>query len=248
MRVYFVGAGPGDADLLTLKGKALIEEADVIVYAGSLVNPEVLRYAKKEAVLYDSSGMTLEEITRVMVKAVKQGKTVVRLQSGDPGLYSALGEQVRALNKEGVEGVVVPGVSSFQAAAASLGVEYTVPGVVQTLILTRMGGRTRVPGKESLRELARHRASMGIFLSAHRIKEVVGELLESYPPSTPAAVVYKASWRDERVIRGSLGEIAEKAGDVGRTALILVGDFLEPPEARSRLYDASFEHGYRRKR
>jgi precorrin-4/cobalt-precorrin-4 C11-methyltransferase len=248
MTVYFIGAGPGDADLLTVKGKALIEEADVIVYAGSLINPEILKYAKKEALLYDSSGMTLEEITRVMVEAAKQGRTVVRLHSGDPSLYSALGEQVRALAGEGIECRVVPGISSFQAAAASLGLEYTVPGVVQTVILTRISGRTGVPMKESLRELAKHKASMCIFLSAHRIKKVVEELLESYSPSTPAAVIYRASWKDERVIRGSLAEIADKAKDVKRTALILVGDFLEPPEARSRLYDADFEHGYRRKR
>lgn len=248
MRVYFIGAGPGDAGLITLKGKAVLEEADVIIYAGSLINPEILEHAKKNALLYDSSGMTLEEIVEVMVNAAREGKTVARLHSGDPSLYSAIGEQIRVLAEKGIEYKVIPGVSSFQAAAASLGLEYTVPEVVQTVILTRISGRTKVPEKERLRELARHRASMCIFLSANKMQEVVEELLESYGARAPAVVIYRASWEDERVIRGCLADIAGKARDVKRTALILVGDFLKPWKARSKLYDPGFEHGYRREK
>lgn len=248
MRVYFIGAGPGDAGLLTVKGKAVLEEADVIIYAGSLINPEILRHAKKGALLYDSSGMTLEEILGVMVNAVREGKIVARLHSGDPSLYGAIGEQIRLLAEKGIKYEVIPGISSFQAAAAALGLEYTVPEVVQTVILTRISGRTRVPEKERLRELARHRASMCIFLSAHKMQEVVEELMESYGAGAPAAVIYRASWEDEKVVRGRLAEIAEKAGDVKKTALILVGDFLKPRKAESKLYDPKFEHGYRRKK
>lgn len=247
MTVYFVGAGPGDPGLLTLRARALLEGADVVVYPGSLINPEILRHVKKDAVLYDSFGMSLEEIVGILAEASRQGKKVVRLHSGDPSIYGALGEHIRALEREGVGFEVVPGVSSFQAAAAALKVEYTVPEVVQTVILTRISGRTKVPEKEKLRRLARARASMCIFLSAHRLGEVVEELLQSYPPETPAAMVYKASWKDERVIRSSLGEIAAKAGDVTRTALILVGEFLNPQETRSRLYYQGFGRGGRDK-
>ena len=248
MRVYFIGAGPGDVELLTVKGKAVLEEADIIIYAGSLINPEILRHGKKEALFYDSSGMTLEEILEVMVNAAREGKTVVRLHSGDPSLYGAIGEQIRAIAEKGIEYRVIPGISSFQAAAATLGLEYTVPEEVQTVILTRISGRTKVPEKERLRELAKHRASMCIFLSAHKMQEVVEELLESYGAGAPAAVIYRASWEDEKVIRGSLAKIAEKARDVKKTALILVGDFLKPRKAESKLYDSGFEHGYRGKK
>jgi len=248
MRVYFIGAGPGDAGLLTVKGKAVLEEADIIIYAGSLINPEILKYAKKEALLYDSSGMAPKEILGIMVNAAREGKTVARIHSGDPSLYGAIGEQIRALTEKGIGYRVIPGISSFQAAAATLGLEYTVPEVVQTVILTRISGRTKVPEKERLRELARHRASMCIFLSAHKMREVVEELMESYGAGAPAAVIYRASWEDERVIRGCLAEIAEKARDVKKTALILVGDFLKPGKAKSKLYDSEFAHGYRRKK
>ena len=243
MTVYLVGAGPGDPGLLTLKAKALLQRAEVVVYPGSLINPEILGHVNKEAALYNSYGMALEEIVNILVEASKAGKTVVRLHSGDPSIYGAIGEHIRALEREGVDYEVVPGISSFQAAAASLGVEYTVPEVVQTVILTRISGRTKVPEKERLRKLARARASMCIFLSAHKLEEVVDELLASYPPETPAAVVYRVSWKDERIIRASLSEIAAKAGDVKRTALILVGDFLRPHGTRSRLYYPGFSKG-----
>jgi precorrin-4/cobalt-precorrin-4 C11-methyltransferase len=240
MTVYFVGAGPGDPGLLTLKARELLQRAEVVVYPGSLVNPEILEHVNKEAALHDSFGMSLEEIVSILVDASRAGKTVVRLHSGDPSIYGALSEHLRALEKKGVDYEVVPGISSFQAAAAALGVEYTVPDVVQTVILTRISGRTKVPEKERLRRLAKARASMCIFLSAHKLQEVVEELLGSYPPDTPAAVVYRASWRDERIVRASLVEIPTKAKDVKRTALILVGEFLNPPETRSRLYYPGF--------
>lgn len=245
--VYFIGAGPGDPELLTLKGRDVLMEADVVIYAGSLINPRILNLAKKDALLYDSSGMSLEEIMEIIVRAVREGKTVARLHSGDPSLYSAIGEQVRALAELGIDYRVIPGVSSFQAAAATLGLELTVPEVAQTVILTRISGRTKVPEKERLRKLAKHKASMCIFLSAHKIQEVVEELVEGYGRNAPAVVVYRASWEDERVIRGSLAEIAEKAGEM-RTALILVGGFLEPQAEKSKLYDSEFEHGCRRKK
>ena len=246
MRVYFVGAGPGDPELLTLKAKRLLESAEVVVYAGSLVSPEVLKHARR-AKLYDSAGMTLEEILEVLEREAKRGKRVVRLHSGDPSIYGAIAEQIRELKKRGVECEVVPGVSSFLAAAARLGVEYTVPEVSQTVILTRIAGRTPVPERERLEKLARHRASMVIFLSVSRIEEVAERLLESYPRSTPAAVVHRATWKDERVIRCTLGELAARVKEAGidRTALILVGDFLEEQGRRSRLYDRSFAHGFR---
>ncbi|WP_457555436.1 precorrin-4 C(11)-methyltransferase [Candidatus Pyrohabitans sp.] len=249
MKVYFVGSGPGDPELLTLRAKRLLESADVVVYAGSLTNPAILEFAKG-AELYDSSGMTLEEIVEIMERAVRQGRRVVRLHSGDPSIYGAAGEQIQELKKRGIECELVPGVSSFLAAAARLGVEYTVPGVSQTVILTRIAGRTPVPEKERLEELAKHRASMVIFLSASHIEEVVKQLLRSYPPATPAAVVYRASWEDEMVIRSCLGEIAplvERAG-IRRSALILVGDFLEKQGERSRLYNKEFTHGFRRRK
>lgn len=246
MTVYLVGAGPGDPELLTIKAKNLLRRADVVVYPGSLINPTLLQYVKRDAVLHDSFGKSLEEIVEIIVKASEEGKTVVRLHSGDPSIYGALGEHIRALEERGINYEVVPGVSSFQAAAASLGVEYTVPEVVQTVILTRISGRTKVPEKESLRRLAKARASMCIFLSAHRLEDVVQELLHGYPPDTPVAVVYRASWQDERIIRGSLSEIPLKAKDVRRTALILVGDFLAPPTTRSKLYHPGFTKRLRR--
>ncbi|RMF89456.1 MAG: precorrin-4 C(11)-methyltransferase [Methanobacteriota archaeon] len=247
MTVYFVGAGPGDPELLTVKAKGLIERADVIVYAGSLVNPEIPGMAKEGAKLFDSSKMALEEIIEVLADASEAGELAVRLQSGDPSIYGAIHEQITLLEDRGVECRVVPGVSSFSAAAALLKREYTVPGVVQTLILTRREGRTPVPEKERLRDLARHRASMAIFLSAGMIEEVVEELGPVYGRDTPAAVVYRASWPDEKLVEGTLGDIAGKvrAEGIDRTALILVGDFLRRSAARSRLYDPGFSHGFR---
>ncbi len=242
-----MGAGPGDPELLTIKAKRLLESADVVVYAGSLVNPEVLRFAKR-AELHNSAGMSLEEIVEVMERAARQEKRVVRLHSGDPSIYGAIAEQIRELRKRGIVCEVVPGVSSFLAAAARLGVEYTVPEVSQTVILTRISGRTPVPEKEDLAKLAEHRASMAIFLSASKVEEVVEKLLSGYDESTPAAVLYRVTWEDERVIRCTLGELATRVKEAGieKMALILVGDFLEEHGSSSRLYDREFAHGYRK--
>ncbi|OIQ08872.1 cobalt-precorrin-4 C(11)-methyltransferase [Moorella thermoacetica] len=247
MKVYFVGAGPGDPELITVKGRRLLGEAGVIIYAGSLVNPEILKYAAPGAVRYDSASLTLEEVLAIIRRAIAGGQVVVRLHTGDPSLYGAIQEQMDALERIGIPYEIVPGVSSYAAAAAAIGREYTLPGVSQTLILTRRGGRTPVPEMESLTELSRHRASLCLFLSSQSLAAATAELASGYGPETPAAVVYKASWPEEKVIRGTLGDIAAKAREAGieRTALLLVGDFLAGDYKRSRLYDPAFSHGYR---
>ncbi|MEE8168685.1 MAG: precorrin-4 C(11)-methyltransferase [Candidatus Hydrothermarchaeales archaeon] len=250
MTVYIIGAGPGDPELITLKAKAILERADVVVYAGSLINPEILKYAKTGAELYDSAGLTLEEIFKIIKKAANEGKVVARLHSGDPSLYGATQEQMALLRKEGINYKVIPGVSSIFAAAASLKREYTVPDVSQSLIITRLAGRTSVPEKEKLGELARHRCSMGVFLSAHMIEEAVEELKRGYGGAAPVAVVYRVSWKDEKIITGKLSDIASKvkAAGVNKTAIILVGDFLSAKDKRSRLYSGEFEHSFRTKK
>lgn len=248
MTVHFIGAGPGDPELLTIKGKRILEKADVVVYAGSLINPKVLKYAKKGAELYDSSSMTLEEIIEVLVNSSKSGKLVARLQSGDPSIYGAIAEQIDALAKEEIDYKIIPGVSSIFAAAASLGKEYTVPGGSQSLIITRLSGWTKVPDGEDLAEMAKHGSSMAIFLSVQMMDEVVKKLKEGYDGDTPAAVVYRASWDDEKIITGTLSGIAEKtrAQGISKTALVLVGGFLKAKGGRSRLYAGDFEHGFRK--
>jgi precorrin-4/cobalt-precorrin-4 C11-methyltransferase len=243
--VYIVGAGPGDPELITVKGDRLLQEADLVVYAGSLVNPQLLQRLKHECKVYDSAGMNLEEICAVMIEAAKEGKNVVRLQTGDPSIYGALREQMELLTAAGVSYKMVPGVSSFAAAAAAIGKEYTLPEISQTIILTRLAGRTPVPEKQSLGRLAAHNASMAIFLSGGMINNVVDELRQGYSDDTLVAVVYKASWKEEQVIEGTIADIAEKVKTAGLklTALILVGPFLGDPVSRSKLYDAGFTHG-----
>ena len=245
--INFIGAGPGDPELLTIKGKRLIDEADIIVYAGSLVNPEVLKDAKPDAKIYNSASMNLEEVMEVMIRGERDGKKVVRVHTGDPAIYGAHREQIDRLEAEGIECRVVPGVSSFLAAAASLKKEYTLPGVSQTVILTRMEGRTPVPETEKLEELAKHQSTMVIFLSVGEIEQVAEKLIPSYGKDTPAAVVCKASWKDERIVAGTLETIGQKVKEAGitKTALILVGDFLGNEYELSRLYDRHFSHGYR---
>ena len=245
--VSIVGAGPGDPELITVKGERLLREADLVVYAGSLVNKKLLDVVKESCTLYDSAGMDLEEICRIMVDYAREGKEVVRLHSGDPSLYGALREQLKLLEEAGVEYKMVPGVSSFSAAAAAVGKEYTLPEISQTVILTRLAGRTPVPESQALGGLAKHRASMAIFLSVGMIDKVIEELREGYADDTPAAVVYKASWDEEQVIYGTVGDIAGKVKEAGLklSALILVGSFLGDPVSRSRLYDAGFSHGCR---
>lgn len=250
MKIYFIGAGPGDPELLTLKAKKILEDSDIVIYAGSLINKEILKFAKKDASLYDSSTMDLEEIFKICGEAKRTGKTVARIHSGDLSIYSALQEQLDWCEKEGIDSEVIPGVSSFQAAAATLKQELTLPGVSQTLILTRISGRTEVPAKEDLKDLARTKATMAIFLSIQEIERVVDQLKNGYGEDTPVAVVEKASWPEERKIIGTLGNIAEKVKQAGikRQALIIVGDVLGKAYQKSKLYNANFEHGFRKKR
>ena len=245
--VYFVGAGAGDPELLTLKGKRLIDHADTLIYAGSLVNPEVLAGRKPSSKVYDSAGMTLEEVLAVMKETEQAGGTTVRVHTGDASIYGAIREQLDALDKLGIAHEVVPGVSSFLAAAAAMQKEYTLPEVTQTVILTRMEGRTPVPERERIEELAKHRATMVIFLSVGRIAELAERLKTAYPETTPVAVVYKASWPDETIVTGTLADIAEKvqAAGITKTALVTIGDFLGDRYALSKLYDKAFTHEYR---
>lgn len=251
MRVYFIGAGPGDPELMTLKGARLVREADIVIYAGSLVNPEVLREVQPSCRVYDSAVMTLDEIMAVMLEGVRTGKRVVRVHTGDPAIYGAIQEQMMRLDWAGVGYEIVPGVSSFCGASAVLQRELTIPGKAQTVILTRFEGQTPVPEREALRALAYHQSSMVIFLSVGMIDGVVKELCEHYAPETPAAVVYKATWPDEKKIIGTLETIAEQTREAGvnKTALILVGDFLRADRAElSLLYSPSFSHEYRKAR
>ena len=247
--IYFIGAGPGDPELITVKGKRLIDEADIIIYAGSLVNPQVLSGAKPEAEIYNSATMNLEEVLDVMKRGVAAGKKVVRVHTGDPSIYGAHREQMVELDKLEIPYEIVPGVSSFLAAAASLKREYTLPGVSQTVILTRMEGRTAVPEREQIEALAAHQATMVIFLSVGEI-ETLGKRLQAggYPADTPAAVVYKASWEDQKIVQGTLTDIAEKVKEAGirKTALVTVGRFLGDTFELSKLYDAHFTTEFRK--
>ncbi|MCC8179776.1 MAG: precorrin-4 C(11)-methyltransferase [Planctomycetes bacterium] len=247
--IWFVGAGSGNVDLITVKGKSLLEEADLVIYAGSLVNPELLRFAKPDAVRLDSAVMTLEQVIEAMVGCEAGGGMTVRLHTGDPSLYGAIREQMDELAKRGLEFAVVPGVSSFSAAAAALRAEYTLPGVSQSLIITRMAGRTPVPEAEDIASLARHGASMAIFLSAGMLPGLQEKLLAgAYQSDTPAAIVYKASWPDEKTIRCTVGELARAGRDnhIEKTALVLVGDFLGDAYDRSKLYHPGFTTGFRK--
>ena len=247
--IYFIGAGPGDPELITVKGKRLIDEADIIIYAGSLVNPQVLSGARPEAEIYNSATMNLEEVLDVMKRGVAAGKKVVRVQTGDPSIYGAPREQMVELDKLGIPYEIVPGVSSFLAAAASLKREYTLPGVSQTVILTRMEGRTAVPEREQIEALAAHQATMVIFLSVGEIETLSTRLQAGgYPEDTPAAVVYKASWEDQKIVKGTLTDIAQKVKEAGirKTALVTVGRFLGDTFELSRLYDAHFTTEFRK--
>lgn len=248
VQIHFVGAGPGDPDLITVKGRRLLAGADVVIYAGSLVNPALLEVTGPHCEIRNSASMTLAEVIGVMETAVADGKQVVRLHTGDPSLYGAIQEQIDWLNRLGIKWEVVPGVSSFLAAAAALGQEYTLPGVSQTVIITRMEGRTPVPDKEKIRALAEHQATMCIFLSVHMFGDLVHELTEGgYSPDTPVAVVERASWPEQRVFRGTLATIADQltAAGVSRTAMVIVGKVLAGKYEQSRLYAPEFGHMFR---
>lgn len=246
--IYFVGAGSGAADLITVRGQKLLMEADVIIYAGSLVNPEHLAIAKGGCKIYDSAGMTLEEVIEAMKEAEAEGRMTVRLHTGDPSIYGAIREQMDELDQLGFSYDVVPGVSSCFGAAAALKAEYTLPDVSQTVIITRMAGRTPVPEKEEISLLAAHQATMVIFLSTGLLEPLRERLLAGgYRKDTPAAIVYKATWPDEKVIRGTVDTLPQMAKENGitKTALILVGDFLGDTYERSKLYDPTFTHEFR---
>lgn len=246
--IYFVGAGSGAPDLITVRGARLLSEADVIVYAGSLVNPALLDYKKDGCEVYNSAKMTLEEVIAVMAPAAKAGKTVVRLHTGDPCVYGAHREQMDELDRLGLEYEVCPGVSSFCGAAAALKAEYTLPNVSQSVILTRMEGRTPVPEKEQIESFAAHGATMVIFLSAGQLERLSERLLAGgYAPDTPAAIVYKATWPDEKVVRTTVADLAEAGAREGitKTALITVGGFLGTEYERSKLYDPTFTTEFR---
>ena len=247
--VHFVGAGPGAADLITLRGARLLETADVVIYAGSLVNPVLLEGCKADCQIHNSAGMTLEQVLAVMERAEAAGQDTVRLHTGDPSLYGAVREQMDALDERGIPYDVTPGVSSFSGAAAALRAEYTLPEVSQSVIITRMAGRTPVPEGEQLRRLAAHGCTMVLFLSTGLLEQVEAELLAGgYAPDTPAAIVYKATWPEERVYHCTVNTLAQTARDnkVTKTALITIGDFLGKDYERSKLYDPNFTHGCRR--
>ena len=251
--VHFIGAGPGDPELITVKGARLLAEADVVVFAGSLVNRELVRTYAPDAEVWDSAGMTLEETIEVMAGAIAAGKRVVRLHTGDPSIYGAIQEQMSSLDGLGIKYDVVPGVTSAFAAAALLKQELTLPEVSQTVIFTRIEGKTPVPERERLSEISRTGATLVIYLSAAMIDRVVAELLQgAYTPATPATVVSRVSWPDEQVVEGSLADIAAKTRDAGidRQAIIIVGDVLNARKdglkAKSLLYDKKFSHEYRK--
>ncbi|MCQ2359425.1 MAG: precorrin-4 C(11)-methyltransferase [Phascolarctobacterium sp.] len=246
--IYFIGAGPGAADLITVKGKELLEKCDLCIYAGSLVNPALLDYCKPDCVIMNSAHMTLEEVIAAMVPAAQAGKLVVRLHTGDPSVYGAHREQIDLLRSYNVDFKIVPGVSSFCAAAACLEAEYTLPNVSQSVIITRMEGRTPVPNRQKIADYAAHHATMVIFLSSGMLEKLSSELIKGgYKADTPAAIVYKASWPDERVVYCTVGTLAESAAKYGinKTALITVGEFLGNIYDRSELYNPNFTHGFR---
>ncbi len=249
--VYFVGSGPGDPELITLKAKRLVEQADVIVYSGSLFNPKNLEYARKDAELHDAALIDREKIYQILRDNALKGKLAIRFHDGDPALFSTIREQIDKLEADGITCKVVPGVTAILGAAADLKLELTLPGITQSLIITRAELRTPVPKREAISELAKHGATMVFYLSVHLISDVVKELLKGgvYTEQTPAAVVYRATWEDEKIIKGTLGDIAEKTKKerIIKTALIIVGDVIAPKKyEHSKVYDAGFTHGYRR--
>lgn len=251
-KIYFIGAGPGDPELITLKGKRIISEADVVIYAGSLVNPEILKFASPDAKIYNSATMNLDEVLQVESKALEAHQTVARVHTGDPAIYGAIQEQMDQLKKIGIKDEqieVIPGVSSFLASAAALKQEYTLPGVSQTVIVTRLEGRTPMPPKEKLSMLAEHQATMCIFLSVSYMDKVVAELKKGgYSGDTPVAIVVRATWPDQKIIRGTLDTIVEEIHKAGviRQAMIIVGKVLNKSYDFSKLYDSHFTTMFRK--
>ena len=248
-KVYFVGCGPGDPELLTVKAKKLIQKANVVVYSGSLIPKDIIKLCKK-AELHDAAKLVREQIFDILKDAALKEKLVLRLHDGDPSIYGAIREQTDNLKKIGIEYEIIPGITSFLASAASLGCELTLPGITQTIIVTRAESRTKVPKREKIAELAKHKATMIFYLSVHLIGDIVREAIKGgYPKSTPVAAVYRASWKDEKVIAGTLGDIVKKVRDekITRTAIIIIGDIVNPKSYEySKLYDKTFSHGFRK--
>ncbi len=245
--VHFVGAGPGAPDLITVRGKKYLEEADVVIYAGSLVNPKLLEYTKDICTIHNSAKMTLEEVIHVIEKAEAEGKTTVRLHTGDPCIYGAIQEQMAFFDKYNMSYHITPGISSFLAAAAALESQFTIPEKVQTIILTRGEGRTPMPEKEKLHLLARSQSTMCIFLSASVVDQVQQELMEHYPPETPVAACYKLTWKDEKIYRGELKDLAKivKENELTLTTMIVVGEAIGNRQGLSKLYSHQFKHLFR---
>ena len=248
--VFFVGCGPGDPELITVKAKKLIQKADIIVFSGSLIPEPILKLCKRGK-MYNAAGLVREEIFDILYKNAKKGKRVVRLHDGDPSIYGAIREQIDGLEEKGISSVVVPGITAFLASAASLGTQLTLPGVTQTIIITRAESRTKVPKQESITELAKHGATMIFYLSVHLLPKIVREASAGgYAGSTPVAVIYRASWKDQKIIRATLSTIAKKTREqkITRTAIVIIGDSIDPESYEySRLYDKEFSHGYRSK-
>ncbi|MGI0002945.1 MAG: precorrin-4 C(11)-methyltransferase [Nitrosopumilaceae archaeon] len=248
-KVYFVGCGPGDPELITIKAKKLIQKADVMVYSGSLIPAPILKLCKKGN-LYNAAKLVREEIFEILKKNAKEDKIVVRLHDGDPTIYGAIKEQIDNLHKEGIESEIIPGVTSFLASAGALGIQLTLPGVTQTIIITRAEARTKVPEREKISDLAKHNATMVFYLSVHLLSQIVKQAIDGgYSKSTPAAVVYRASWPDQKVIVGTLGDITKKVRDerIIKTAIVIIGGVIQPSSYEySRLYDKTFTHSFRK--
>ncbi len=248
-KVFFVGCGPGDPELITIKAKKLIQKADVMVYSGSLIPESILKICQ-QGKLYDAAMLVREEIFELLYKNAKKDKIVVRLHDGDPSIYGAIKEQIDNLEEKGIESTIVPGITAFLASAAALGTQLTLPGVTQTIIITRAESRTKVPKRERISELAKHKATLIFYLSVHLVSNLVKEAIAGgYKETTPVVVVYRASWPDEKIIKGTLDNIAKKIKDekITRTAIVIISDVIDPKSYEySKLYDRKFSHGYRK--
>ena len=247
--VFFVGCGTGDPELITIKAKKLIQKADVLVYSGSLIPQPILKLCKKGK-LYDAAKLVREEIFDLLYKNAKKDKLVVRLHDGDPSIYGAIKEQIDNLEEKGIKSIVIPGITAFLASAAALGTQLTLPGVTQTIIVTRAESRTKVPKREKISELAKHKATLIFYLSVHLLSKLVTEAISGgYKKSTPVAIVYRASWDDQKIIKGTLNDIVKKTHDekITRTAIVIISDVIQPKTYEySKLYDKKFSHGYRK--